>query len=121
MNARVDEINDAQDNALNTLRAKIEARKKEFEAEVSVPFPSAVRAIQAVPEVTLPNEAEFQLDRYTELMFKIESLFNNYLVYLLSLREDLTDQTKQENFESALKELCRAQEEFMREGMKPRF
>lgn len=119
--SNIDEINDAQDNALQSLRDKITARKKEFEADVSVPFPSAVRTLQEVAEITIPDEPEFSLERYMEVMFRLEALFNNYLVHLLSLREELTDQGKQEAFEVALKELCRAQETLLREGLKPRF
>lgn len=117
----IDEINDAQEGALSTLRAKIEARKAAFVVEESVPFPSTAREMQQVPDIVLPDDAEFQYDRYIELMLRLEVLFNNYLVFLLSLREELTDQTKQEGFETALKELCRAQDAFISEGLKPRF
>lgn len=119
--AGIDEINDAQDNALSSLRAKIEARKAAFVADVSVPFPSTARALQEVPEVLDSNDPEFNYDRYIELMLRLEVLFNNYLVFLLSLREELTDQVKQEGFETALTELCRAQDAFISEGLKPRF
>lgn len=118
-----DAINDAQDNALSALRERIKAKQVSvFEVKpIENPFPVKERELIDVPQVNEPDEPEFSLNRHAEIIFRLEALYNNYLYRLNALKAYPTVYTIQEEFESALKELCRAQEQLLKETTKPRF
>lgn len=80
----IDEINEAQDKAITSLREKIAARKEAHEntgnSNVNV-FAPLERVVQPLPEVTLPvgEFGEFSYERFIQIQHKLDVAYGNFL------------------------------------------
>lgn len=120
----VEAKNEAEDNNLDILRARIQERREQREKEkleVVQLAEEIKRTLLSVPEVTDESKAEFNLLRHTQLCQKVDVLYHNYLVSLDKLIENPTDEESNKIFQEAIKELSVVYDDLLFEGIKPRF
>lgn len=113
----IDEINEAQDSAMDTLREKIAARKALHEVETVNraidPILAPVREIQPLPEVTLPvgEFGEFNYERFIQIQARLDVAYGNWLAV----------RNNPEIMEQHLKELVRCVDWYVDESLKVRY
>lgn len=119
----MEQSNEGQKSALQTLRENIEKRK----AEVTLPdLNGAINVYKGgyevkayildIPEIKEPSEiAEFDLERYQQLTRKVDVIYNNYLV---SKQEFIQ---ASEKMAESLKLLAKTLDDTLAEGYKPRW
>lgn len=105
-----DEQNQQQENNLATLRAKIAEKRSllAFDDNVRTTYIPPEIQVVTVPEITIEPFDEFNLDRHVELVFRLEAIYTNYLYY-------------RQQYEHVLRQVCKAEEELLKETLKPRF
>ena len=116
----IDEINNAQDTAINTLRERIMARKALHEEELvqsaGLGFIAPQRSFRELPEVNTPVGGfhEFSYERFIEVQERLDVAYCNWLCCLEKKETG-------ELFEKTLKELVQTVDLFVGESLRVRY